>query len=45
MFAVIQKYRVILIILFFLVLAVFLSWFVLKPDVDKIPSRGIFVSV
>ncbi len=45
MLAVIQKYRAILIILFFLMLAVFLSWFILKPDVDKIPSRGIFVSI
>lgn len=43
MLAATRKYKAILIILFFLVLAALLSWFILKPGEEKIPSRGIFV--
>ncbi len=43
MLTVIQRYKAVIIILGFLALMIFLSWFVFKDDSNKIPSRGVFV--
>ncbi len=40
---ILRRYKAIFIVLIFLVLAALFSWFMLKPDLNKIPSRGVFV--